>query len=58
MSLEQRGCGIHTTMTGALMVPAGQVVVVRRTIRRTRPVTPILKIFGAQAGYRKVPAER
>jgi hypothetical protein len=39
------------------MVPAGQVVV-RRTIRRTRPVTPILKIFGAQAGYRKMPAER
>jgi len=31
-------------MTRALMVPAGQVVVVRRTIRRTRPVTPILTV--------------
>jgi hypothetical protein len=41
MSLEQRGCGIHTTTTRALMVSAGQaVVVVRTTIRRIRPVTP------------------
>jgi len=34
MSLDQRGCGIHTNTTRAPMVPAGQVVVVRRTIRR------------------------
>jgi hypothetical protein len=40
MSLEQHECGIHTNATQALMAPAGQVVVERRTIRRNIPVTP------------------